>query len=216
MRKFILAPIVGALLILTGCLPYGSADQTWEDMTPWSLGPHCDRNMAVYYHDGDFNSAQVTDIQAAFTEIQAWMAAPMTFAGPAPWRWENAPWYSVTIEARTPPGGSAYGNIAFDSQHYFGKGTVQLGSTVTPLPTGYTGYNTGNTFRGRVEHEMIHALAGLGDLYDNDDGHPTLLMGNGYSQHSQAALGDIIGMIQKGCRTPVDKASLINYVANAQ
>lgn len=210
MRKILFAL---PLLLLTACLPYGSQDTTWEDMTPWSMGPRCDTQIEVYYHDGDFNVGQVGDIAAAFSEIQAWSAIPMRFMGPTWWQTENEPMYTVTIENRPPPGGSAYGNvIAYDRQHYHAKGTVQLGSYVMGLPTGRTGYNTGDTFRGRVEHEMIHAIAGLGDLYDNDDGHPSLLMGNGYKQHSQAALGDIIGMIYKGCRSNADKWTAIQEV----
>ena len=189
---------VGVLSGTSGCT-YGSRDTAWEDMTALTLGPRCGSRVGVYYHDGDFNSDQITDISAAVWNINYYMSGPYIWMGAAPWRWENAPWGTVTVEARTPPGGSAYGNITMASDHYFGKGTVQLGSTVTPLPTGRTGYYTGNTFRGRVEHELNHAMAGIGDLYDNDDGHPTLLMGKGYEVHSQSAKGDLIGLIEKGC-----------------
>lgn len=210
--------VIVAALTFVACLPYGSTDQAWTDLpvTTWSLGPRCTTEVEVYYHDGDFNAEQIQDITNAFVEIQAWSHIPSRLMNATWWRWENAPWNTITIEARTPPAGSAYGNITLASDKYYGKGTVQLGSSIMTLPTGRSGYNTGNTFRGRMEHELIHAFVGLGDLYNKDDGHPTLLMGNGYDDHSQAALGDLIGMVRKGCRTQANKdATVAQLIAGA-
>jgi hypothetical protein len=207
------------IVLLIGAL--AACDPAWEDMTPGS-GPDCGVVTTVAYSDGDFFPGQIQDMQSALGELVNWSQVPLAWGGATPWRWNfpNRPKNLIVIERRTAAEVGA-GNLGFSgnvsSNHVYTGGFVWLNPSMDSLPNPTAqAYDSGATFRGLFLHELSHAAIGLGDMYNNPEGnHPGLLMGTGWWNFNQYALGDIDGAIAKGCRPYAEKVDMINRL-NAQ
>lgn len=205
-------------LACLGLAALTSCDTTWEDMTAWSYGPHCDR--PTYYAIGvGFSIGQQTDISSAVAEIRNASNIDIRFGGYVGWLAGSAqhPSDTLKIEKKAIPQGGGYGWPGIGEDHFFAQGTVYINPSQdwrpAPSEPSYTG--TVNTWRGLILHELLHGFTGIGDRGDNEDGHPGLIMGTGEHTFNKMAAGDLIGAVEKGCRSRQDKDNLINQLRQA-
>lgn len=200
------------LIALTLVAAAAACDPTWEDMTPWSYGPRCDRQTYVGAAHGQFTYAQHLDMQSVVNQWRDLSAIPLVWVGGVDWTLSTLPMHSVLVEkGAIAPGivGSGWPGKQFlkvDPSGYFDHGQIKLDWSLDYLasPTDPS-YSSGRTWRSVFAHEAGHALIGLGDLYDNDDRHPGVLMGDGQLHFNQPALGDVLGAVEKGCRPRAEK-----------
>jgi hypothetical protein len=207
------------VLALVACVLATACDTAWNDMTPWSYGPPCGRPTWYAIHNGDFTPDEMADIHDAIREVAIWSAVDIRFVGIVDWRngSPQQPADVVSIERRDAVPGApfvSYGNPNVVNGVYT-RGVLFIGTTMHPPTRVPPGYGTGQTFFGLVAHEASHAFVGIGDMYNQGDGHPGLLMGNGRNTMSNFAAGDLIGLINKGCRTPEDKAARTDAMQRA-
>ena len=208
--------ILTTALVAAAAMLASACDTGFNDMTPWSYGPACDRPTYYGIHEGDFTPDVVADIHDAIGAVATWSAIDIRFGGMVTWRSgsKDQPATWVSVERRDAVPGAPFVSYGWPNpvNGVFQKGKLYIGTGVR-LPTRVPpGYGTRKTFYGVVAHEAAHAFTGIGDMYNQGDGHPGLLMGRGVETMSNFAVGDIIGMVQKGCRAPHEKASFIRWL----
>lgn len=208
-----------ALLVAGGLVAAAtSCDQSYSTLDAYGGGrPRCD-GMPLWYaiHGGDFSAAQVQDIHAAVGDWRDAAGMDIRFAGFAPWRaGPEQPPSHISIEKRNvvdlqgiTHGG--YGYPGNDGNGFASAGVAWIGTAFDGLPSPTApSLSSGPTFRGVALHELGHAILGLADMYDKDDGHPQLIMGKGYHAANTPMVGDRIGAAERGCRSAADKAVLV-------
>lgn len=204
-RKSATAALLAALA-LAGCSAR-PADDAYGTLDALGAGrPRA--GLVRYYtaHDGDFTPAQLSDIHSAVDEVRRASGCDVRWAGLAPWQsGPEQPANHVVFEKRMTWTGtfwaSGYGWPGNDGAGSPSAGVVFVGPTndILRSPSEPSAWS-GPTFRGVALHEATHALLGLADMYDLDDGHPGLLMGTGYRTSNTYGAGDLRGAREHGCR----------------
>lgn len=189
--------IIMLVVLLTGC------DPTFKSLEEYGGGRwRCDQ--PVYLLIGpDFTEGQFWDILSAANEVRD--ATRIDLQPRFDIASNNRPANSVLItkELVLAPGGwyptgySWPGNDgAGNAQYGFVKISPRADWLLAPTaPSSTSGY----VWRGLLLHEMMHAVASVADLYTDGDGHPELIMGNGYFTRSTLATGDLNGAKARGC-----------------
>jgi hypothetical protein len=201
--------VVALVAVLIGGFMLTACDPAFEDI-PGSWD--CSVPTTVYYIEGDFTAGQIQDIHGAFDEWKTWSGSPLVWGGATKVRWEmGTPKNSITVEKKYARGMSGVTGIgAFPGDPYWYSASVYMDPSLDNLvsPTEASA-QSGMVWRGFIVHELGHATVGLGDMYDNPEGnHPGLIMGSAYYNSNTMMLGDMLGAVETGCRTPADKASL--------
>lgn len=186
MKKLALAAI--AVLALAGC------NANYKKLGPeYGATPPCDRPTYVVTPRGDFSDFQKQDIMSAAGEIGFWSNRQVFYMGDVDFRSGDPRQFVGTVvverDSAIPTGYALPGKFV-----KLGNWISSWGSPSEPsYSIGYT------TFRGGVLHEMLHALVGAEDMYNEGDGNPGLIMGKGYLRFNKMALGDILAAKAGGC-----------------
>lgn len=197
--------LAAGLLTAAGCTvrPSDNAYSTLDALGAGRPSPGLVRYYTI--HDGDFSSAQISDIHSAVDELRRASNCDIRWAGFASWRsGPDQPVNHVVFEHRAVWTGSfwanGYGWPGNDGLGSPSTGVVFIGpvNDILRSPSAPS-VVSGPTFRGIALHEATHAFLGLGDMYSVDDGHPNLLMGTGYRSFNTYAAGDLRGAQEHGC-----------------
>lgn len=207
-RRLPVLALAATLVVLAS-----SCDTAYGTMYAQGAGrPRCDQPTYYTIHDGDFTPAQIQDIHSAVGEIRNASHIDIRWAGAFAW-WRHdtqlnggpaQPSNHVVFEKRIIWTGSSwasgYGWPGNDGAGHASRGLVWISPQMDILRSpSAPGYGSGPTFRGAVLHEGTHAFVGLADMYDRDDGHPGLIMGDGYRLFNTYAAGDLAGVRDNGC-----------------
>lgn len=193
--------LILALVSIAVSVACTNQDATYEVLAGAGRLP-CNRATYVVAPSGDFSYAQQVDIASAVGEISRISGLPLVWFGEVPYRPKTNPHTDNVIVQRADvvdPNGIRRPGWTRVPRADGSKGVVSIDPSqdVLPSPTAPS-FNSGNTFRGLILHELMH-IVGLRDMYDHDGGHPGLLMGFGQRKFNTLALGDQLGAKARGC-----------------
>jgi len=155
--------------------------------------PPCGSSTYVVSHRGDFNSSQIQDLYSVLGEIGLWSNRQIFYVGEVDWNYGSPQQLEGTIILER------YDGVPHPGYALPGK-FVKLGPWLSSWRSpSEPSYESGPTFRGALAHEMMHALTGAADMYNEPGGNPGLIMGTGYYKFNKLALGDIKAAPAGGC-----------------